>query len=70
MMKGKLEELNIEELDRSLKESREELRLERFKSVTSSLDNPKKVYNLKKHIARILTLKREYELKIRSLDRK
>ncbi len=65
-MKGKIEELNNEELDRSLKESKEALRLERFKRVTSSLENPKKVRNLKKHIARILTLKREYELGIRS----
>ncbi len=64
-MKGKLEELNGEELVRSLKESKEELRKERFKSVTSKLDNPKKVMGLKKHIARISTLKREYELGIR-----
>ena len=65
-MKGKLEELNVEELDKSLKESKEALRLERFKRVTSTLDNPKKVKSLKKHIARILTLKREYELGIRT----
>lgn len=64
-MKGKLEELNHEELERSLKESREELRLERFKSVTSTLDNPKKISQLKKHIARILTLEKEYVLGIR-----
>jgi ribosomal protein L29 len=61
-MKGKLDELNMEELDRSLKESKEAIRLERFKRVTSTLENPQKVNNLKKHIARILTLKREYEL--------
>lgn len=66
-MKGKLEELNIEELDRSLKESKEALRLERFKRVTSSIENPKKVNSLKKHIARILTIKREYKLGKRSL---
>ncbi len=64
-MKGKIEELNIEELDRSLNESKESLRLERFKRVTSSLENPKKVKKLKKHVARILTIKREYELGIR-----
>ncbi|MBN2401732.1 MAG: 50S ribosomal protein L29 [Spirochaetes bacterium] len=69
-MKGKLEELNIEELDRSLKESKESLRLERFKRVTSTLENSKKVNNLKKHIARILTLKREYELGKRSIINK
>ena len=61
-MKGKLEELNIEELERSLKESKATIREERFKRVTSTLENPKKINNLKKHIARILTLKREYEL--------
>ena len=65
-MKGKLEELSIEELDRSLIESKEEIRQERFKRVTSTVENPKKLRNLKKHIARILTLKREYELNIRT----
>jgi ribosomal protein L29 len=69
-MKGKLEELNTEELDRSLKESKEAIRLERFKRVTSTLENPQKVNNLKKHIARILTLKREYELGKRTLKTK
>jgi ribosomal protein L29 len=69
-MKGKLEELNIEELDRSLKESKENLRLERFKRITSTVENPKKVNNLKKHVARILTLKREYESGKRTLKAK
>jgi ribosomal protein L29 len=69
-MKGKLEELNTEELDRSLKESKEALRLERFKRVTSTVENPKKARNLKKHIARVLTLKREFELGKRSLVNK
>jgi len=64
-MKGKLEELPVEELDRSLKESKELLRKERFKAVTSKVDNPKKINQLKKHIARILTIKREYSLGIR-----
>lgn len=61
-MKGKLEELTIEELDRSLRESREDLRKERFQAVTSKVDNPKKIKELKRHIARILTLKNEYDL--------
>jgi large subunit ribosomal protein L29 len=64
-MKGKLEELNSEELLRSLTESKEELRKERFKSVTSKLDNTKKINTLKKHIARIITIQREYSLSIR-----
>ncbi|HQO00841.1 MAG TPA: 50S ribosomal protein L29 [Spirochaetota bacterium] len=65
-MKGKLEELTMEELDRMLRENREELRKERFKAVTSKLDNPKKIQELKKSIARILTLKNEYKLGIRT----
>ncbi|HNQ97161.1 MAG TPA: 50S ribosomal protein L29 [Treponemataceae bacterium] len=65
-MKGKLEELNIEELDRSMREAKEEIRKQRFKSVTSKVDNPKRVAALKKHIARILTLKREYTLGLRA----
>ena len=64
-MKGKLEELTMEELDRSLGESREKLRTERFNSVTSKVENPKKIKELKRHIARILTIKREYETGIR-----
>jgi small subunit ribosomal protein S17 len=66
-MKGKLEELSMEEIDRSLKESKEELRKQRFKSVTSKVENPKKIKGLKKHIARILTLKREYDLGITAI---
>jgi len=65
-MKGKIEELSIEELDRSLAETKEALRKERFKAVTSKVDNPKKIKELKKHIARVLTLKREYSLGIRN----
>lgn len=64
-MKGKLEELTLEELDRSLNETKEMLRKERFKAVTSKVENPKKIKELKKHIARVLTLKKEYTLGIR-----
>lgn len=64
-MKGKIEELPLADLEKSLLDAKEDLRKERFKAVTSKVDNPKKVNNLKKHIARILTLKREYELNIR-----
>ncbi len=65
-MKGKLQELTQEELNKSLKESKEEIRKERFKAVTSKVDNPRRIRELKKHIARILTLQREYELGIRT----
>ena len=64
-MKGKLEELTIEELNTSLADSKVELRKQRFKAVTSKVENPKKIQALKKHIARILTLKKESQLGIR-----
>lgn len=65
-MKGKLEELTIEEIDKSLVDSKDELRKERFLSVTSKVDDPKKIRELKRHIARILTLKSEIKLGIRT----
>ncbi len=65
-MKGKLDELNIEELDKTLRDNKEELRKERFKGVTSKIENPNKVKQLKKNIARILTLKNEYKLGLRT----
>ncbi|PKL36129.1 MAG: 50S ribosomal protein L29 [Spirochaetae bacterium HGW-Spirochaetae-1] len=65
-MKGRLEELSIDDLDKSLLESKEELRKERFKAVTSKVDNPKKIRELKKHVARIKTIKREYDLGLRT----
>ena len=64
-MKGKIDEFTPEELEKSLLESKEELRKERFKAVTSKVENPRKIRELKKHIARILTLKRQRELGIR-----
>ncbi|HOW82813.1 MAG TPA: 50S ribosomal protein L29 [Spirochaetota bacterium] len=64
-MKGKLDELSKDDLIKSLRESKEELRKERFKAVTSKVDNPKKVKELRKNIARILTLQKEYESGIR-----
>jgi large subunit ribosomal protein L29 len=64
-MKGKLEELSVKDLDKLLVDSKQDLRKERFKSVTSKVDNPKKVKELKKTIARIMTIKNEYELGIR-----
>jgi len=65
-MKGKLDELSMEELNRTLRENKEELRKERFKGVTSKIDNPQKIKQLKKNIARILTLKSEYRMGLRT----
>ncbi len=65
-MKGKLEELSFEELDKSLDDSKAECRKLRFMSVTGKVENTKKIRELKRNVARILTLKREYELGLRS----
>jgi len=61
-MKGKIDEFTSEELKKSLFDSKEELRKERFKAVTSKVENPKRIRELKRHIARVLTLKRQREL--------
>ncbi len=57
--------MSVDELERSLRESKELLRKERFNAVTSKVENPKRISELKKHIARILTIKNEYALGIR-----
>lgn len=65
-MKGNLDQLSIEELVKIAEDAKEEIRKERFKSVTGKLDNTKKIRELKKKISRALTLKKEYELGIRT----
>ena len=64
-MKGNLEELTKEELEKNYADLKKGLREERFKAITSKVDNPKKIKELKKSIARILTLKREFALGLR-----
>jgi ribosomal protein L29 len=65
-MKGNLDQLTIDELNKIVKDSTEEVRKERFKSVTGKLDDTKKIRELRKKVARSMTLKREYELGIRT----
>ena len=65
-MKGNLDQLTIDELNKIVKDSTEEVRKERFKSVTGKLEDTKKIRELKKKVARSMTLKREYELGIRT----
>lgn len=64
-MKGQLEELTVEELDKELDAAKEAVRVARFNSVTGNLQNPKVIRDSKKKIARILTLKNEYKHGIR-----
>ncbi len=61
-MKGNIEELTKEELSKSLIDTKEEVRQQRFKSVTGKVENPKLVKELKRKIARIKTVMRQNEL--------
>ena len=62
-MKVKLRELKDAEIVTQLKDASKELREQRFQfAVTRSLENPKKIRNLKKKIARLKTIQREREI--------
>ena len=57
-----IRELPIEEIQKQLTETKEELFNLRFQNATGQLDNYKRLGELKKDIARIKTLLREREL--------
>jgi large subunit ribosomal protein L29 len=59
-LKGKaLRELNDEDLERKLAETRQELFNLRFQSATGALENGARLRTAKREIARILTIKHE-----------
>ncbi len=57
-----LREMNIEELEVKLGEAKEELFNLRFQLATNQLDNTARIRDVKKDIARILTVMREQEI--------
>ena len=59
----KLRDMTIEELELKLKDLKEELFNLRFQHATNQLDNPMKMVEVKKTIARVKTVIREAELK-------
>ena len=63
MKNEKLRELTIEELEVKLKDLKEELFNLRFQHATNQLDNPMKMVEVKKTIARVKTVIREAQLK-------
>ncbi len=64
MMKiGQLRDLSVDELTAKLKELKTELFNLRFQQATNQLDNPMRIVEVKKTIARVNTLLREEELK-------
>ena len=63
MKNEKLRELTVEELQVKLKDLKEELFNLRFQHATNQLDNPMKMVEVKKTIARVKTVIREAQLK-------
>ena len=59
----KLRDLTIEELELKLKDLKEELFNLRFQHATNQLDNPMKMVEVKRTIARVKTVIREAEVK-------
>jgi large subunit ribosomal protein L29 len=62
MSATELRELNLEELEVKLGEAKEELFNLRFQLATNQLDNTARIKEIKKEIARILTVMREQEI--------
>ena len=58
----KLRDVSEDDLETKLAEAKEELFNLRFQLVTGQLDNPMRIKQVRKHVARILTLMREREL--------
>lgn len=65
MKAEELRELSIVELQEKLRELREELFNLRFQKSIHQLENPMRIREVKKDIARVLTVIREKELGIR-----
>ena len=63
MKNSKLKDMSSPELEKELSELKSELFKLRFSLATNGLDNPLKVREVKKDIARIKTILRERELK-------
>ena len=65
MKSSKLNELTLEELKSRLIDNMEELENLRFQKALQQLENPLRIRDLKREIAQIRTILREYELNIR-----
>jgi large subunit ribosomal protein L29 len=59
---SELRELADDELRQNLAESKEELFNLRFQIVTGQLDNPRRIKQVKREIARVLTVMRERDI--------
>ena len=65
MMKAKeLKNLSVEELTKKLDDLKKDLFMLRMQHATNQLDNPMQIANVKKDIARIMTIIREKETNV------
>ncbi len=62
MKASELRDLSVEELETKLKALKEELFNLRFQLAINQLDNPMRISAVKKDIARVQTILRQYEL--------
>ncbi|MGI6036817.1 MAG: 50S ribosomal protein L29 [Limnochordia bacterium] len=66
MKMDEVRDLTVDELNRRLGELKEELFNLRFQLATNQLDNPMRIREVRKSIARVKTVIRERELDIRA----
>ena len=66
MRKGELTEMTVSELETKLQDNSESLQNFRFQKALQQLENPVQIKHVKKEIAQVKTLLKEYELGIRT----
>ena len=66
MKKQALNDLTVSDVDEKLKNNEEALQNLRFQKALQQLENPIKINHLKKEIAQLKTIKREFDLGLRS----
>ena len=66
MRKSELTEMTVSELETKLQDNSESLQNFRFQKALQQLENPVQIKHVKKEIAQLKTLLKEYELGIRT----
>ena len=66
MRKSELTEMTVPELETKLQDDLESLQNFRFQKALQQLENPIQIKHVKKEIAQVKTLLKEYELSIRT----
>ena len=66
MRKSELTEMTVSELETKLQDNSESLQNFRFQKALQQLENPIQIKHVKKEIAQVKTLLKEYELGVRT----